>query len=164
MSKFQVGDIVRRTFVHNSGRYYGRTERWTLEIGSVCTVLRVGDWYIEVEAPGVPSTAPQSKAYFELVSRAANVRPNDPTTSHVAAANIKVKKVSIKAVILDLLDKHRSGLTGQEIADFSGYRLNSITPRFAELSRKTGTGYMMTLGAIRSSGAVRNGQIVWVLS
>ena len=88
------------------------------------------------------------------------VRSVDPATSVVAA---KTKRPKIKDTILDLLDKYKTGLTGQEIAEYSGYRLNSVTPRFAELARRQGRGYMLTNPMIRDSGHRRSGQIVWVL-
>lgn len=78
-----------------------------------------------------------------------NVRSTDPDTSVTAA---KIKRPHIRDTILDLLDKYKTGLTGQEIAEYSGYRLNSVTPRFAELR-----------ALIRDSGLRRRGQIVWVL-
>ena len=86
------------------------------------------------------------------------VRSVDPATSVVAA---KIKRPKIKDTILDLLDKYNTGLTGQEIAEYSGYRLNSVTPRFAELSRTWRIG--CTTPFIRDSGRRRSGQIVWVL-
>ena len=87
-------------------------------------------------------------------------RSNDPDTSKAAA---KIKRPKIRDTILDLLDKYKTGLTGQEIAEYSGYRLNSVTPRFAELARKGGSPYQIILPKIRDSGHRRSGQIVWVL-
>jgi hypothetical protein len=87
-----------------------------------------------------------------------NVRSTDPATS-VAAA--KIKRPKIKDTVLDLLDKYKTGLTGQEIAEYSGYRLNSVTPRFAELSKgRSGWG---SAPLIKDSDRRRSGQIVWVL-
>ena len=159
MSKFKVGDVVRRVIVPNSGSV---PTPWTLEVGAVGVVLEAHHPWIRIISKGVPEKEGHDCEYFELVSRATaalspiyapNVRPNDPATSHAAAVSIKPKKLSIKASILDLLEKHREGLTGQEIAEHTGHRLNSITPRFAELSR----------GCVINSGDVRNGQTVWVL-
>jgi hypothetical protein len=79
-------------------------------------------------------------------------RTNDKDTSLVAAK--KVKRVKIADVILDLLDRYTAGLTGQEIAERTGFRLNSVTPRFAQLSRGS--------AKIKDSGLRRSGQIVWV--
>lgn len=161
MSKFKVGDVVRRVIAPN---YRIEPHTWTLKVGAVGVVWEIGpsNW-LRLISNGVPENVCHDCEYFELVSRATaalapaytpNVRPNDPATSHVAAVSIKPKKLSIKASILDLLEKHRAGLTGQEIAEHTGHRLNSITPRFAELSRSC---------VISNSGDVRNGQIVWVL-
>lgn len=83
-----------------------------------------------------------------------SARANDPATSKAAAKGIKVKKASIKDVIIDLLLKYKTGLTGQEIAEYSGFRLNSITPRFAELRRAN---------LVTDSGRQRSLQIVWQL-
>ena len=162
MSKFKAGDVVRRVIAPNYGT---RPQPWTLEVGAVRVVWEVDSHrnWIRLISKGVPEKECHDCEYFELVSRATaalsptyapNVRPNDPATSHVAAISIKPKKLSIKASILDLLEKHREGLTGQEIAEHTGHRLNSITPRFAELNRGL---------RLFNSGDVRNGQIVWVL-
>lgn len=80
-------------------------------------------------------------------------------TATAAAIAIKPKKSSIKATILALLEQYPAGLTGEEIAQRGNLRLNSVTPRFAELSAHD-TG----LGAIKDSGTRRSGQIVWVLN
>lgn len=85
-------------------------------------------------------------------------RSTDPVTSKRASA--KVKKVSIKSVMLDLLERYTAGLTGQEIAERTGYRLNSVTPRFAELQRQGKIKYASIDGVLM----MRSGQIVWVLA
>ena len=100
---------------------------------------------------------------FELVTEPAQHKTNDAPTSVAAAVSIKPKKASIKDVILELLDTYKTGLTGQEIAEYSGIRLNSVTPRFAQLSRWTGSPYQKEAPKIADTGRTRSGQIVWVL-
>lgn len=81
------------------------------------------------------------------------VRTTDPATSHRAAQTATQRRASIKDHILIELAVH-GGCTGEEIANRTTLRLNSITPRFAELTRA---------GKIKDSGTTRNKQIVWVL-
>ena len=83
-----------------------------------------------------------------------SVRSTDPATAKAADRKAKPKRYSIKARILELLASQREGLTGTELADYTGHRLNSITPRFADLYRDN---------LIRCSGQQRSGQTVWVL-
>lgn len=82
------------------------------------------------------------------------VRTTDPATSHRAAETAVHRRASIKDHILLELAIH-GGCTGEEIANRTTLRLNSITPRFAELTRA---------GKIKDSGTTRNKQIVWVLA
>jgi hypothetical protein len=142
-------------------------------VGKVCTVAGYNHKgnVVLVECMNVKRVVNNNKGCFEhRVAKVADIagtaitklrdaiqtsRTNDPATSKQAAISIKPKKPKIKEVIIDLLLKHKEGLTGQEIADFSGYRLNSITPRFAELRRDN--------GFIKVSG-VRNKQTVWQLT
>jgi hypothetical protein len=81
-------------------------------------------------------------------------RNTDPDTSHRAAIAATTRRASIKDHILIELAVH-GGCTGEEIANRTTLRLNSITPRFAELTRA---------GKIKDSGTTRNKQIVWVLT
>lgn len=80
-------------------------------------------------------------------------RTTDPETSQRAATMATTRRASIKDHILIELAVH-GGCTGEEIANRTTLRLNSITPRFAELIRA---------GKIKDSGTTRNKQIVWVL-
>lgn len=80
-------------------------------------------------------------------------RTTDPETSQRAATMATTRRASIKDHILIELAVH-GGCTGEEIANRTTLRLNSITPRFAELTRA---------GKIKDSGTTRNKQIVWVL-
>ena len=82
------------------------------------------------------------------------VRTTDPATSHRAAQTAVQRRASIKDHILIELGVH-GGCTGEEIANRTTLRLNSITPRFAELTRAC---------KIKDSGTTRNKQIVWVLT
>jgi hypothetical protein len=173
MTKFKIGDRVRRIGCPNAG------DGWVLNVGDTCTVIGLktvfkeeqwlnlghitdrlgGDKTISYEGGG------HNGAYFELVTQEAstNHRTNDVVTSVAAAKAVRPKKASIKAVILDLLDKYKTGLTGQEIAEYSGLRLNSVTPRFAELSRWGGSPFQKTPPVIMNTNRTRSGQIVWVL-
>lgn len=83
---------------------------------------------------------------------ARQARRNDPATSKAAA---KVPRVTLAQKVLDLLDLSPAGLTGEEIAGRLNARLNSVTPRFAQLRR---------LGLVEHGGHTRSGQIVWVLA
>ena len=172
MTEFKIGDRVRRIHYANWG------PGWVLSAGDTGTVVGVnviehgGGWlnlgHITDEQgvykPGTLS-GPHNADYFELVvpSVSSDHRTNDVVTSVAAAKTVRPKKASIKSVILDLLDKHKTGLTGQEIAEYSGLRLNSVTPRFAELSRWGGSPYQKTAPAIMNTNRTRSGQIVWVL-
>ena len=97
------------------------------------------------------------KYMWQAVSEHPKARANDPATSKAAAKAIKPKVPSLKETILFLLARNPSGLTGTEIAELSGKRLNSITPRFAELYRGS---------KIKSTAysSYRNGETVWVLA
>ena len=157
MIAFKQGDKVRCV---NVGANAFITEG---EVYEVCDVYKSdGDLWVSIltntEHPG------SYLAYrFELVTEPANHKTNDVPTSVAAAVSIKPKKASIKNVILELLDTYKTGLTGQEIAEYSGFRLNSVTPRFAELSRWSGSPYQKVAPRIVDTGRTRSGQIVWVL-
>lgn len=81
-------------------------------------------------------------------------RKTDPSTSQKAA---KPKRTGLRAQVLAAIAAAKStGLTGHEAAQEIGLlRLNSITPRFAELRKAQ---------KIKDSGQRRDGQIVWVLA
>lgn len=76
-------------------------------------------------------------------------RKTDPSTSQQAA---KPKRVGLRERINQHMC-HGTAATGEEIAAALDARLNSVTPRFAELQRA---------GILKDSGERRNGQIVWV--
>lgn len=76
-------------------------------------------------------------------------RLSDPLTSHHAA--LKVKAPPLRVRIEDTLRAH-GNFTGTELAHTLNARLNSVTPRFAELAKA---------GRIKDSGRTRNGEIVW---
>lgn len=94
-------------------------------------------------------------------------------TATAAAIAIKPKRLSIKDTILALLAAYPAGLTGEEIAQRGNLRLNSVTPRFAELTgtvvmdiEHTDTNHRVLLRTpkIKDSGLRRSGQIVWKLN
>ena len=172
MAKFKVGDRVERMGAWNAG------DGWIVYEGDTGTVNDVktafgGQWVTltdlrrEDGSIGAQCSANEwhNGEYFKLVPQASatNHKTNDAPTSVAAAVSIQRKKASIKEVILELLDKYKTGLTGQEIAEYSGLRLNSVTPRFAELSRWGGSPYQKTAPAIMNTNRTRSGQIVWVL-
>lgn len=150
MSAFKAGDKVRCVSVGDNNLI---TEGKVYEVRG--TYVAGGELWVSIlsntERPG------SYLAYrFELVTEPANHKTNDAPTSVAAAVSIKPKKASIKDVILELLDNYKTGLTGQEIAEYSGFRLNSVTPRFAELSRGASP-------KIADTGRTRSGQLVWAL-
>ena len=158
MTTFKIGDVVEcvdagenkhitkgnKYTVHSAGQVVGiKSVRVTTDLGNDC------HYYA---------------SRFALVSTAQEriaARSNDPATSKEAAKAIKPKRVPMRETILDLLDRYTAGLTGQEIAERTGFRLNSVTPRFAELSRTPVGGFTPF---IKDSGLRRSGQIVWVLA
>lgn len=83
-----------------------------------------------------------------------NFRKTDPDTSVQAAYNAPRKKIRERILEVFMRQGLARGYTGHELADVLGVKLNSVTPRFAELSR---------LGLIKDSTQRRDGQIVWVL-
>lgn len=76
-------------------------------------------------------------------------RKTDPSTSQKAA---KPKRTGLRERINQYMCLGTAA-TGEEIAAALDARLNSVTPRFAELQRA---------GILKDSGERRNGQIVWV--
>ena len=76
-------------------------------------------------------------------------RKTDPSTSQQAA---KPKRTGLRERINQYMCLGTAA-TGEEIAAALDARLNSVTPRFAELQRA---------GILKDSGERRNGQIVWV--
>lgn len=76
-------------------------------------------------------------------------RKTDPSTSQHAA---KPKRTGLRERINQYMCLGTAA-TGEEIAAALDARLNSVTPRFAELQRA---------GILKDSGERRNGQIVWV--
>lgn len=68
------------------------------------------------------------------VSNIGAARTSDPATSHKAARDAGRKAGRIADLIL--VELRNANLTGSELAARTGVVLNSITPRFAQLSRK----------------------------
>lgn len=140
----QVGDMVRRKPA------YQNHNGWPLG-DKVVKVVRVTDYEIYVEGNGYSWV----QEYFDKVTSKSfgSARSNDPATSKKAA---KVKRVSLReSILIDLTAAGNAGLTGHEAALKAGgiHKLNSVTPRFAELRRAQ---------RIKDSGLRRDGQIVWV--
>lgn len=158
MSAFKQGDKVRCV---------DRGTNRCIDTGGIYQVIESGYWAdgvhkcVQVHTPSGRHIYNSER--FELVTEPAQHKTNDAPTSVAAAVSIKPKKASIKDVILELLDTYKTGLTGQEIAEYSGIRLNSVTPRFAQLSRWTGSPYQKEAPKIADTGRTRSGQIVWVL-
>lgn len=97
---------------------------------------------------------------FIPVSEALSVRSTDPVTSK---GKRRVNKY--EQAILNLLDcephgPQNAGLTGKEMAVYTGHPLNCITPRFAPLRRRGLIQPKMVDGNI----VKRDKQIVWVLA
>lgn len=82
-------------------------------------------------------------------SVAGKSRALDKATSKDAT---KSDKTTIAQRILDLLMVYKDGLVGTQIALILNVRLNSVTPRFAQLRR---------LGLIKDHG-VKDKETVWV--
>jgi hypothetical protein len=142
---FNKGDIVKSKYTH-AGLVEGR----------VYTVVHVGTEYLQVNG----LTGGWLHYRFTLLSKAkpeaAPVRATDPDTSHTAAVKVEPKVAGIKQnIMLHLTLMGALGATGTEIAESDKLRLNSVTPRFAELRKAE---------KIKDSGQRRDGQIVWVLA
>lgn len=78
-------------------------------------------------------------------------RNTDPDTSKAA------KPLPMREQVYNFIkDQAGRGATADDLGyNFGTHRLNSITPRFAELRKA---------GRIKDSGQRRDGQIVWVLA
>jgi DNA-binding MarR family transcriptional regulator len=65
----------------------------------------------------------------------ARARNTDPQTSHAAAAAIDAEGITaaLQLAVLDMLLRHRDGLTAREIGELLGVELGSITPRMVAL-------------------------------
>lgn len=141
MSKFKVGDKVRRITFDNS------CAQCAMEIGSLWKVTGVaGDW---LSLDGYPFPLSSNELFFELVVEAApTARSTDPATSK---AKRRVNKY--EEAVLRYLIAHGQG-TGKEIATVEQEPLNCITPRFAPLRRRN---------LIKDTGVRKDKQIVWGL-
>jgi hypothetical protein len=78
-----------------------------------------------------------------------SARISDPATSHAAAAKVKAGPLRERICVALLKG---GNMTGTELAALLHARLNSVTPRFAELAKA---------GRIKDSGRTRGGEIVW---
>jgi hypothetical protein len=62
-----------------------------------------------------------------------NARATDPWTSHAAARLAEVKAGTGRAFALDVLRRYPAGLADFELAELTGWPLNSINKRRGEL-------------------------------
>ena len=114
-----------------------------------------GSYVVLSDGPAGLWYADRFELHIPKVTQPAPVRANDPATSK---GKRKVNKY--EQDVLDLLNcephgPQNLGLTGKEMAIYTGHPLNCITPRFAPLRRK---------GLIKDSGVRRDKQTVWVLA
>lgn len=154
MAKFKVGDKVRRSI---SFRGEGG---WTLG-DKVLTVTEVSAFvaeaWLETDDPLGSGFAHRFDLIATHIPRMGDhkaeyrARANDPATSKAAG---KPTRLSLRERVQGILC-HGHSATGTEIAEQLGARLNSVTPRLAELRRA---------GKIKDSGQRRDKQIVWVLA
>lgn len=141
MSKFKIGDKIRCICGNMSH---------ILKKDKVYTVAGYGSHGVKIEG-----TYENGSSVISGVSETLFEKVKTSTKRTSIEANKKVKRASIKDhIIIELLFSPH-GMTGTEIAERTTLRLNSITPRFAELQREL---------AIKDSGQRRDGQIVWVLA
>lgn len=145
MKTFKIGDRVRRIECDNRDG-----DGNVIRVGEIGVVDRIycGGF---IGLAGKPLVGGSDPRYFELLPHLEAARPSrstDPATSKAAA---KPKREGLRQKILHRL-RMEGGHTGNELCNALCYRLNSITPRFAELRRE---------GKIKDSGVRHDGQIVW---
>ena len=125
--------------------------RGQLKRGVVFTVRSANESYVylkEIDGGWYPSR-------FELVDDGRTSRTTDPVTSKGKRKVNKYEQAVLNLLRCEPHGPENAGLTGKEIATYTGHPLNCITPRFAPLRRK---------GLIKDSGVKRDKQIVWVLA
>lgn len=151
--EFKVGDKVRRV-----NRNHG-----ILKIGDVGEVVGFKDrpgGRKNVVIKGDEPNISHQQHNLELVDEPAPARSTDPITSKGKRKVNKHEQAVLDALMQEAVQMagvpdHTLGMTGKEIANYSGHPLNCITPRFAPLRRKE---------KIKDSGQRRDKQIVWVLA
>lgn len=117
---------------------------------------KAGDCH-KVIFEAVPEYTPHPDAVPRSAIRAeARARTLDPATSH-EAARVQVPTKLREQIVLALAGTltRDAGLTGHQMADATGRKLNSVTPRLAELRKA---------GIIKDSGRREDKQIVWTLA
>ena len=152
MEQVKVGDRIKRplgrgdqairtvTWVSSSGRWFNHDGGVEHPDYHSCGGCNADFWE---PAPPIPRMEDHKAEY--------RARANDPGTSKFAG---KPNRPSLRErVHANLCHEHNA--TGTEIAEHLGARLNSVTPRLAELRRA---------GRIKDSGIRRDKQIVWVLA
>lgn len=105
----------------------------------------------------VPETAlAPNESALRSIGAEARARTLDPVTSH-EAAKVQVPTKLREQIVFALAATHLrdAGLTGHQMADATGRKLNSVTPRLAELRKA---------GIIKDSGRREDKQIVWTLA
>lgn len=146
MSKFKAGDIVvavKTTSLIKGGKTY-----------KVAGVLNsTGYQAVIIDGSYENGTVPLAglgSHNFSLAHPAwiGAARNTDPDTSKAAAKKVRPEPLRVR-IERELLKCSR---TGSELASALDAKLNSVTPRFAELKR---------LGRIKDSGQRVNGEIVW---
>ena len=151
MEQVKVGDRIRRPVGHDDPAI--RTVTWVAASGwfNHDGGVECRDYYPSggchpefwEPAPPIPRIEDHKAEY--------RARANDPATSKAAG---KPTRLSLRERVQGILCLGHTA-TGTEIAEQLGARLNSVTPRLAELRRA---------GKIKDSGQRRDKQIVWVLA
>ncbi len=153
MSMFKVGDIISpkkgcdnsvRALLHSNKEY---------RIAEIAK--RNGDDFIIIEGKyetgGAPRLGVNARHLCFVSSSQGAARASDPDTSKAAAS---LPRKSIKDLMREVFVQNpKCTYTGEELAAKLGKRLNSVTPRFAELAL-----------TMKDSGIRRNGQIAWTLN
>lgn len=164
MQKFNAGDVVR-VLPGEGGGFLREGKEYIVAEMHVRDLVRVhgmyedgslpilGEfvWRFELVRTAEQEAARKKREAFVAACERDRIpaRKTDPSTSQLAA---KPKRVGLRERINQYMCTGTAA-TGEEIAAALDARLNSVTPRFAELQRA---------GILKDSGQRRNGQIVWV--
>lgn len=109
---------------------------------------------IWVAASSAPATKGKELVVIGASMGTGRSRLNDPATSKGKRKVNKYEQAVLGLLNCEPHGPQNAGLTGKEMAVYTGHPLNCITPRFAPLRRK---------GLIKDSGVRRDKQIVWLL-
>lgn len=161
MSLFKAGDVIkiREDARRNNGplqRMFTLDREYTVKdlVGEGCGRVVIEGTYDTGSVP-VSGVAATCFKFVRCAPAVRKARNTDPETSKAAA---KKPRASIRAAVLALIANGPCsvgslGWTGKELAGALLKPLNSVTPRFKELTEAN---------AIKDSGKRRDGQIVWV--